>query len=88
MKVVLQKKGSLQYLQDEGNWTPRVESARIFPNTLNALNFCQAKQLSGIQIRLKFGDNPSDDSSDIVLPLPQNMGILTYDTQRVRTFEG
>ena len=88
MKVVLQKMGSLQYLQEDGRWTHRTETARIFPNTLNALNFCEARQLQGIQIRLKFGQNLSDDSSDIILPLLETMGTKNYDTQRVRTLKG
>ncbi len=84
MKVVLQKKGNLLYLQENDSWTRDELLARSFPNTLNALNFCQARQLSGVQIRLTFENH----ASDIILPLPQNMGNLKYDTQRVRTLEG
>ncbi len=60
MKVFLQNVKTGLLFRDLGEWTDDNEKARAFPNSLIALDFCNLKQLDGIQILLRF-DQPRYD---------------------------
>jgi len=59
MNIVLQNKSHRGFIADEtGSWTESSESARIFPNCLNALLFCFDRRLPNMQILAMF-KNPA-----------------------------
>jgi hypothetical protein len=56
MNIVLQNKGSLQFVGSSGSWTPHGENAQIFPNGLTAMMYCLHWRLPHIQIVARFGN--------------------------------
>ena len=65
VKVLLQNLKTKLFFKEPGNWTADVEIARDFPNSLNAINFCNANGLKEVQVLLKF----KQERYDVALPL-------------------
>jgi len=65
MKVLLQHKESGLYLKDAGLTTPSVADAMEFLSSTQAIEFCGANKIIGMQIVLRF----DEQHYDIVLPM-------------------
>jgi len=65
MKVLLQNLKTKLFFKEIGIWTADIEKARDFPNSLNAINFCNANGLKDVQVLLKF----KQERYDVALPL-------------------
>jgi hypothetical protein len=65
MKVLLQNVTTHLYFRQLGSWTDDVEKARDFPNSLNAINFCNSNGLKEVRVLLKF----KQSRYDVVLPV-------------------
>lgn len=68
MKVLLQHKESGLYLKDAGVTTHDPAEAMDFLSSTQAINFCGAHKIIGMQIVLKF----HEQHFDIVLPMAMN----------------
>jgi hypothetical protein len=64
MKVLLQNMTTKLFFR-QGGWTEDVEKARDFPNSLNAINYCNANGLKNVQVLLKF----KQPRYDVALPV-------------------
>jgi hypothetical protein len=48
-----------KFLSPAGRWVKRTEAALNFPNLLNAINTCLARELKNVELVLRFdGDRP------------------------------
>jgi hypothetical protein len=56
VNIVLQNKATLQYVDDAGLWTSKLEQARAFDTGLDAILFCLEHQFFNMQILGEFGD--------------------------------
>ena len=56
MKVVLQERATELYFQGEGRWVKDASQAFNFGNSLEAIDYCVARQISGVEIVLRFAD--------------------------------
>lgn len=56
MKVLLQNKTTLYYVQGARGWTTQVEKARVFGSGLEAFFFCLDHRMANMQILGKFAD--------------------------------
>ena len=65
MKVLLQHKESGVYLKDVGLTTPSAVEAMDFLSSTQAIEFCAAHKIVGLQIVLRF----DEQHFDIVLPM-------------------
>lgn len=65
MKVLLQHKESGLYLKDAGLTTPSAADAMDFLSSTQAIEFCTAHKIIGMQIVLRF----DEQHYDIVLPM-------------------
>lgn len=65
MKVLLQHKESGLYLKDVGLTTPSAADAMDFLSSTQAIEFCTAHKIVGMQIVLRF----DEQHYDIVLPM-------------------
>ncbi len=65
MKVLLQHKASGLYLKDVGFTTPSAADAMDFLSSTQAIEFCAAHKIVGMQIVLRF----DEQHYDIVLPM-------------------
>jgi hypothetical protein len=65
MKVLLQNLNTKLFFKRPGGWTDDLEKARDFPNSLNAINFCNANGLRDVQVLLKF----NQPRYDVALPV-------------------
>lgn len=65
MKVLLQHKESGLYLKDVGLTTPSAADAMDFLSSTQAIDFCSAHKIAGMQIVLRF----DEQHYDIVLPM-------------------
>jgi hypothetical protein len=65
VKVLLQNLTTKLYFRQAGDWTGDVEKARDFPNSLNAINYCNANSLKDVRVLLKF----KQDRYDVALPV-------------------
>ena len=65
MKVLLQHKGSGLYLKEVGMMTPSTADAMDFLSSTQAIEFCAAHKIIGMQIVLRF----HEQHFDIVLPM-------------------
>ena len=65
MKVLLQNVTTKLYFRQLGSWTDDVEKARDFPNSLNAINFCNSNGLKEVRVLLKF----KQSRYDVALPV-------------------
>jgi hypothetical protein len=54
MKVLLQHINTGLFFKQIGDWTDDCNVAREFPNSLNAINFCNANGLRDVHVLLKF----------------------------------
>ena len=54
MKVLLQNIKTGLFFKETGVWTDDCTEAREFPNSLSAINFCNANGLKEVQVLLKF----------------------------------
>lgn len=65
MKVLLQHKESGLYLKEAGEMTGSPAEAKDFLSSTQAINYCVAHKISGMQIVLRF----HEQHFDIVLPM-------------------
>jgi hypothetical protein len=65
MRILLQQKDTGFYFKEVGEWTGNLADARDFLSSTEAIAFCTAKRISGVQIVLKF----DQQLYDIVLPM-------------------
>lgn len=65
MKVLLQHKESGLYLKEVGMMTPSTANAMDFLSSTQAIEFCAAHKIIGMQIVLRF----HEQHFDIVLPM-------------------
>jgi hypothetical protein len=56
MKVVLQQRATELYYQGEGQWVKEASQAFNFGNSLEAIDYCATRQISGVEIVLRFAD--------------------------------
>ena len=56
MKVVLQQRATELYYQGEGRWVKDASQAFNFGNSLEAIDYCVTRQISGVEIVLRFAD--------------------------------
>lgn len=63
--MLLQNLTTRLYFRQIGSWTDDVEKARDFPNSLNAINFCNANGLKNVRVLLKF----KQGRYDVALPV-------------------
>jgi len=68
MRILLQQKDTGYYLIGGGAWTGNVADARDFLSSAEAIKFCVANRISGVQIVLKF----DQQLYEIVLPMVAN----------------
>jgi hypothetical protein len=68
MKVLLQHKESGLYLKEVGVNTPNRRDAMDFLSSTQAIEFCAANRVGGMQIVLQF----DEQHFDIVLPMTAN----------------
>lgn len=60
MKVLIQNCDTLFFLARDGSWSPDVEQAERFPNSVDALNASTERKLRNVQIVLKFPESFMD----------------------------
>lgn len=65
MRILLQQKETGLYFKDVGNWTTEPAEAMDFISSTKVIDFCVLNKISGVQIVLKFAEQPYD----IVLPV-------------------
>jgi len=65
MKVLLQNLNTKLFFRQPAGWTEDIEKARDFPNSLNAINFCNTNGLKNVQVLLKF----NQQRYDVALPV-------------------
>jgi hypothetical protein len=65
MKVLLQNLNTKLFFRKPSGWTEDIEKARDFPNSLNAINFCNLNGLKDVQVLLKF----KQQRYDVALPV-------------------
>jgi hypothetical protein len=68
MKVLLQQKESGLYVKERGVTTDNRAEAMDFLSSTQAIEFCAAHKITGMQIVLRF----DDQHFDIVLPMGDN----------------
>ena len=68
MKVLLQHKESGLYLKERGVTTDNQADAMDFLSSTQAIEFCAAHKITGMQIVLRF----DEQHFDIVLPMAMN----------------
>ena len=56
MKVVLQQRATELYFEGEGRWVKDAGQAFNFRNSLEAIDYCVERQISGVEIVLRFAD--------------------------------
>lgn len=54
MRVILQNVKTGRYLRHLNEWTDDDATAREFPDSLSAINYCSANGLSDVHVLLKF----------------------------------
>jgi hypothetical protein len=65
MKIVLQQRDTGLYFKDIESWVAKSSEAMDFLSSSVAIEFCVANKLAGVQVVLKFQDQPYE----IVLPM-------------------
>lgn len=65
VKLLVRHGKSRKFLRSTGRWTKRAETALNFPNPLNAIHACLAKELIGVELILRF----KGDVEDRCIPL-------------------
>jgi hypothetical protein len=65
MRILLQQKETGHYFKDIGAWTREPAEAMDFLSSTSAIEFCMLNELSGVQLVLKFEQQPYD----IVMPV-------------------
>lgn len=65
MRILLQQKNNGQYFKESGVWTTSAAEAMDFLSSMKAIAYCNANHLSGVQLVLKFDEQPYE----IVLPV-------------------
>lgn len=56
VRILLQHKTTLHYVESAAGWTPYVDKAHVFGTGLEAITFCLTHQLGNMQILGKFTD--------------------------------
>jgi hypothetical protein len=56
MRILLQNKTTLHYVESADGWTAYVDNARVFSTGLEALTFCLNHQMANMQILGEFTD--------------------------------
>jgi hypothetical protein len=56
MRILLQNKTTLHYVESAAGWTAYVDKARVFGTGLEAISFCLNHQIANMQILGKFTD--------------------------------
>jgi hypothetical protein len=67
MRILLQQKTTGLYFTAEGTWGHSGE-AKDFVSSTSALEYCLTRNLSGVQLVLKFDDQPYDIVWPVVSP--------------------
>ena len=80
MKVLLQHKESGHYLKEVGVTTDDRAEAMDFLSSTQAIDFCAAHKVKGMQIVLRF----DEQHFDIVLPMTMNHRHTQVRTSSVR----
>ena len=65
MRILLQQKETGLYFKDIDAWTRDSSGAMDFLSSMKAIAYCNANHLSGVQLVLKFDEQPYE----IVLPV-------------------
>lgn len=65
MKILLQHKTTGHYLKESGTWSADALQALSFLSATSAIDYCLAREISEVQIVLKF----QEQHYDIVLPV-------------------
>lgn len=78
MKVLLQHQETGLYLRDVGLTTPNSADAMDFLNSTQAIQFCTANKISGMQIVLRF----HEQQHDIVLPMMASRRTAAFRPSR------
>ena len=66
MKILLQHRETLQYVQTVDAWTKRHADAHYFPHSQGAIDFAHEHDLTDVYVTVKFlGGDP-----DVSVPLP------------------
>ncbi len=81
MRILLQQKESGLYYSETGEWIPGSTEAMEFLNSSAAIDFCASKQLSGVQLVLKFPDHKYEIVIP-VLPIPNQDSLSRRATPR------
>ena len=53
MKILLQHTGSRLYFKSAGDWVQEENEARPFKTALEAIEFCEQQQITGVEIVLR-----------------------------------
>ena len=53
MKILLQHTGSRLYFKSAGDWVQEENEARAFKSALEAIEFCEQRQITGVEIVLR-----------------------------------
>ncbi len=69
MRVVLREIKSGLYLRDTREWTPKLEEARTFRHSAEAMDLARKHGLEGLEVLLAFEDPPA--RQPVSFPLPQ-----------------
>lgn len=78
MKVLLQHQETGLYLKEPGVTTPDPGEAMDFLNSTQAIEFCAAHKIAGMQIVLRF----QEQHHDIVLPVIAQRRTPTFRSTR------
>ena len=70
MKILLQNKRTLKFLESTAGWTPNQAMARIFGTGLDAMLFCLNHNMSNMQIVGEFADR----RMDFTIPITDRRG--------------
>jgi hypothetical protein len=56
MNILLQNKGTLNYVEGTAEWTTHAEKARVFGTGLEAIFYCLNHHMANMQILGRFAD--------------------------------
>ncbi|HHY83916.1 MAG TPA: hypothetical protein GYA07_00060 [Verrucomicrobia bacterium] len=60
VKLLVRRAGSKKFLRSTGRWTRNAKAACNFPNVLNAIHACLARELDEVELVLRFDGDSKD----------------------------
>jgi hypothetical protein len=63
--IFVRQKQTLEYLNEQNNWSADFSAARLFPNTLYAVEFCSKEHIHNVQVVMRMGNSIYDVIFDV-----------------------